>query len=202
MLLLQKSSMTWSAEQKVLAQNIFYRSQSAYVFLRDGLNLNLPHVSSLHRWSPVKNMQPGFINTAHNEFLKKFTEMDKKSQICAIVFDEIAIRRDLTYNSAVDIIDGLEDTGFIRSNCIGKQVCVFMLRGPFSNWKCILNYFVSKTNITGEDLKKVLLENLKIAEKLNLNVKAVICDQGPNNRKCLGKLGVTKETPFFIFNKR
>lgn len=77
-----------------------------------------------------------------------------------------------------------------------------MVRGLISNWKCILNYFVSETNISGENLSKILLKNLEIASNLALNVKAIICDQGPNNRKCLGILGVTKEKPYFMFKEQ
>lgn len=53
-MLIKKRKKKWDDKEKTLAQNIFYRSQTAYKFLRDGLQLNLPHVTTLFRWAPVK----------------------------------------------------------------------------------------------------------------------------------------------------
>lgn len=191
----------WDQEEKTVAQNIFYRSQSGYNFLREGLLLNLPHKASLYRWSPVKNLQPGIENTALQFLKNKVNEMNINCREAVLVFDEIAIRRELHYNEVLDLIDGVEDLGFQRNGAIGKQVCVFMVRGLIENWKSILNYFVTETNIKGASLNLLIHENLELCCKLGLNIRAIVCDQGSNNRNCFSQLGVTVENPYFIFRE-
>lgn len=38
----------WTEPEKVLMQNIFYRSQTTYKFLREKLTLNIPHIIFPH----------------------------------------------------------------------------------------------------------------------------------------------------------
>lgn len=121
MLITNKKKKEWSENEKTFAQNIFYRSQNAYKFLRNGMQLNLPHVTTLYRWAPVKNLQPGFVNSAADFLHEKCENMNERSKEAVLVLDEISIRRDLSYNSNTDIIDGLEDLGFQRSSAIGVK---------------------------------------------------------------------------------
>lgn len=65
---------------------------------------------------------------------------------CILIFDEISIRKNLTYNNNSDIIDGLVDIGSERIDEIGSQICIFMLRGIIHNWKFVLNYFVTASS--------------------------------------------------------
>lgn len=200
-LLISKRPKEYSDEVKWLAQNIFYVSQSTYTFLRDKLNLNIPHVSTLHRWAPIKFLQPGFINNAIEELKLNIKLMDGRDKgNVVLLFDEIAIKRELRYNSKLDLIDGFEDLGFRRNSNIGKQVCVFMVRSLFSNWKLIFNYFVTENGLSGEDLKTILLKNIQILSELEITVRAVVCDQGPSNRKAYSLLGVSHVKPYMFIN--
>lgn len=126
--------------------------------------------------------------------------MTERSRHIILIFDEITVRSELTYNEKQDLIDGLEDIGFQRSSNLGKQVCVFMIRGLIDNWKCVFNYFVSKNSISAENLKKIILENIKLLDLMGLSVEAIVCDQGSNNRKCFTLLGVSFDKPFFYYN--
>lgn len=143
-LIMRPKTKEYNDKEKIIAQNIFYVSQSSYKFMRNNLHINLPDVSTIYRWAPVKCLQPGFENntTPHIKYkLESFNEVEKN---VVVIFDEITIRRELRYNLHHDLIDGLEDIGFRRENAIGKQVCVFMVRGLVSSWKVVLNYFVTK----------------------------------------------------------
>ncbi|XP_055839315.1 transposable element P transposase [Episyrphus balteatus] len=201
-MLTKPKSKVWDKDEKLLCQNIFYRSQAAYKFLRDGFELNMPHLSSLFRWAPVKNLQPGFENTAFPVIKARVSEMTGREKNVIMVFDEVAIRRDLVYNSHQDIIDGLEDSGFERTSKVGKNVCVFMIRGLFDNLKCVLNYFVSETNIKGSILNDIVKKNISDLNSIGLNVLGIVCDQGSNNRNCFKCLGaIDVEKPFFFLNE-
>jgi len=59
-----------------------------------------------------------------------------------VACNELSIKKNLTYNSSSDIIDGLKHLQE-RSNNLGTHICVFILKGLFSNCKFVLNYFVT-----------------------------------------------------------
>lgn len=102
-----------------------------------------------------------------------------------ILFDELSIARDLKYNSYVDEVIGFEDLGGQRKKVLGKQICVFMVRGVFESWKHVLSFYVSGNSMPGLILSSILkVKNVKMAIEIGLNVRAIVCDQGPNNRNC------------------
>lgn len=101
----------------------------------------------------------------------------------------------------MDLIDGFKHlSDEERQSLIGKQVCVFMLRGLFSNWKYVLNYFVTDTSIEGSEIKKIIEKNLRISKSVGIRVRAICCDQGPSNRKAHTLFGVTYKKPYSIVN--
>lgn len=190
----------YSDDVKYLAQNIFYISQSTYSFLRNKLNLNLPHISTLNRWAPIKFLQPGIKNVAFDSIKSMCLELKEKNENhLVLLMDEMAIRKELRYNSKLDLIDGFECTGFERTNKIGKQVCVFMLKSMFSNWSSILNYFVSENGLTSNILCGIIKEILRIISSFGINITVLVCDQGSSNRKCFSNFGVSTEKPYFNF---
>lgn len=77
-----------------------------------------------------------------------------------------------------------------------------MLRGLFDSWKCVLNYFVSEASIKGHNLKEIVQKNLEHAVNLGFRIRAVVCDQGSNNRKCFSEFGITKDKPYIFQNNR
>lgn len=190
----------WPEEQKIIAQNIFYRSSSSYKYLRESLNFNLPSKSSLIRWQPVKYLSPGFNNNALMKIKEKLSVMSSDSKQAVLLFDEIHIRSDLIYNIYSDQIDGFVDYGKDREAEIGKLICCFMIRGLSANWKFVLSYYVSQNSISADRLFLLIQENLSKCFELGVKIKSMVCDQGPNNRKCLNMFGITIERPYFLYN--
>lgn len=195
MLLTEKNC--YSEDQRQLACNLHFKSTANYKFMRNQLGFHLPSLKSIYNYFPVKSLQPGF-NLKLNQNLKKLTKkMKRKDRFAVLMFDEISIRRDLDFNEKLDLIDGFQHLSEEeRKNLIGKSVCVFMLRGLFSNWKYVLNYFVTEKGMTGNTLKKIIQQNVKIIKELGLRTKALVCDQGGGNTKVFKLFGVTPEKPF------
>ena len=76
-----------------------------------------------------------------------------------LMIDEISIRKDLVCNVLRDIVDGFYDLGGSdRKQILGKDICVFMLRGLLSNWKYVLNYFVTDTGMDCWERISIILE--------------------------------------------
>jgi len=80
---------------------------------------------------------------------------------------------------------------------LGTHICVFILRGLFSNWKFVLIYFVPATNIK---YKSLIFKNIFVSEEIGFSLRGLVFDQGGKNRKGCSLLGVTKEIPFFTLN--
>lgn len=82
------------------------------------------------------------------------------------------------------------DDGYEKSNELCKQICVFMVRGLYDNWKFVLSYVAASNGLSSIKLRKLIDENITAAHSLGLNIRSIVCDQGPNNRGALFKNGV------------
>ena len=127
MILNKKNSYT--EEEKVMALNINYMSTKAYNFMREDLEFALPHKKTLLRWRPIRYVSPGIDAKVLNNLQKIVQDMKSEERICQLVFDEVSIRKDLTYNKVRDLIDGFVDNGEgHRESVIGNKCCFFMLK--------------------------------------------------------------------------
>ncbi|XP_037928665.1 uncharacterized protein LOC119663067 [Teleopsis dalmanni] len=184
-----------------LALNLYLKSRSAYLFMRNKLNLTLPHENSIINWTPIKNLQPGFKNECFHMLAKKISmlrQIDRENAI--LIVDEMKLRPELRYNSVLDQIDGFEDVDFFRTDKIGKSICLFIVKGMFSNWSFILNYFITENGMDGDCLSNIILENLRLLKhELGTIVRVISCDQGSANRKTFSTFEIVPEKPFFDF---
>lgn len=197
MLLNEKKGAKWLENEKILAQSLQYKSNAAYTFMKDVLKFHLPSKSSLCRWAPIKQLSPGFNSCVLQNLSTIVDDMSENAKKCVMIFDEITIRKDLKYNEFKDEVTGFVDLGNERQPKVGKQICVFMLRGLVEKWKFVVSYYVSETCLTGSLLKSILLENIDHCSSLGFQIVAITCDQGSNNRACYEELGVGKEKPFW-----
>lgn len=199
-LLLKGRQKTYGQGYRNLVQNLYYVSRKSYLFMRNRLNLNLPHENSVDNWTPIKNLQPGLINSGLELFRAKINTLSQVERDHAImVFDESSIRAELRYNRKLDLIDGVEVDGAERKDLIGKEVSVFMVKGMLSNWSLIFNYFVSKNGLTGDGVSEIILHNVKKLKEVGVTIRALTCDQGSANRKAYSNLGVSIQKPYFLF---
>ncbi|XP_054081258.1 uncharacterized protein LOC128919832 [Zeugodacus cucurbitae] len=118
---------------------------------------------------------------------------------CVILFDEIIIKSDLTYNRVRDVIDGFVDYGNgHREMEIGNKCLFFMVKGLSSNWKYVFSYYISKGGIFSKSLLPVVNKNISALKSIGLNVKALICDQGASNSSIFNLFQISKENPFYM----
>ncbi|XP_069969240.1 DNA transposase THAP9 isoform X1 [Bactrocera oleae] len=201
MILSKKNSYT--EEEKVMALNINYMSTKAYNFMREDLEFALNHKKTLLRWRPIRYASPGIDAKVLNNLQKIVQDMKSEERICQLVFDEVSIRKDLTYNKVRDLIDGFVDNGEgHRESVIGNKCCFFMLKGLVGKWKYVLSYYVAKDGVKSTQLMKLLKSNINASAKIGLNIKTIVCDQGTQNLKLRQLLGATLEQPYFFHNEK
>ena len=200
--MLLKKRKKYSNDEKVIAQNINFYSARTYNYLRDSLNFKLPSNETLIRWAPLRNVSPGFNPDLLLNLKEIVSNMSAKGKEAILVFDEIKIKSSLEYNSFLDEIQGFENDGVSRKLLLGKQVCVFMVKGLYENWKYVLSYFLTSTGIKNGPLKDKIESNIEHCNALGLNVRAVTSDQGSNNRAAFKNLNISPETPSFKVNNK
>lgn len=87
----------------------------------------------------------------------KISGMSENEKKCTILLDEVAIMKTLEYNKVLDEIEGYEDLGKLgRTNKIGFQALVVMVRGLYSNWKFPLCYFFTESGVKGDNLVNII----------------------------------------------
>lgn len=111
-----------------------FRSTSGYEFVREVFNKNLPSLSTLRAWYSESDMnaEPGIHLKCLEILGKESAQMKKngKQLTCALMFDEITIRKHIQYCHSSKKILGLVSYGNRSADPeIAKQVIVFMVSG-------------------------------------------------------------------------
>ena len=90
------------------------------------------------------NINIGFSNNLLTALKTKCDSMPPDDRQCVLIFDEMSIKSNLTYNENADFIEGFEDLGSGgRSQFVANHVLAFMVRGLRQKWKQPLCYYLT-----------------------------------------------------------
>lgn len=200
----RNSRKSWTREEQNFALSVFYKSPSAYKFLRNSKNMNLPSLSTIRRWVGNSKCKPGFSPGIFKQLKNKANVLSEQERYCTLIFDEMKIKNYLEYSKFLDIIEGFEDLGPLgRSNKLAGQAMVFIIRGLYSSWKMPIAYFLPSTSVNHTDLSNLLLTAINKLIDCRFLVVAMICDQGKNNLTALTKdLKMSKDKPYIEVQRR
>ena len=82
--------------------------------------------------------------------------MPPGGKACAIVFDEMTMKEELSYNIEEDNVEELEDFGNQRSSYVANHTTVFMARGLLEPWKQAVGYILSSGPVSGNLFKPLI----------------------------------------------
>jgi hypothetical protein len=85
-----------------------------------------------------------------------------------------------------------------KCNKIGNSALVFYLRGLYYKWKFPFYYYISAGPIVKEKLKQIVEGVIEKLLSISIKPRAIVCDQGSNNRGAFALLGTNKERPYFF----
>ena len=128
-----KRDQRYSQETKAFALSLYHISGKAYRLVSK--LFYLPSKSSLLKWVSGLPRKPGLAEEALEVINKKVKTMNEVNRLCTISFDEILIKANLYYDSAIDEVVGLEDDEEHKGNLVASSALVFMVRGIVENWK-------------------------------------------------------------------
>lgn len=187
----------WSQREKKFAISFFYKSASAYSFLRQK-GVILPAPSSIRKWIALNEFKTGIDENLKQHLKMKCATFTKNEKKCVLAFDEINIKECLEFNKKLDLLEGFEDYGPLgRTAKQATHALVFSIRGLYTNWKTPVSYFFSRNSVNQYKLKDLIQYICKEIQNMGFYPKALVCDQGSNNRGALKLLGVTTEYPYF-----
>lgn len=160
----------WSLDDKVLALSIYKKSNSCYRLLRR--LFCLPSVSSL---KALLNKIPVLcgINDQVIETIKEITKQRSLSDnLCIIAFDEMSIRKNLSYNTKLDQLDGYQDHATQgRTQEIASHALTFMAIGIRKAWKQPIAFYFSGACVTADRLAVLIKEvGLSFVWHINLDL--------------------------------
>lgn len=200
MQLIHQNKAKWNDEEKNMSLSLYYKSPSAYKFLRDR-GFKLPCITLIQRWVNIHNIKPGFSNEVFDKVKLKAATMSQEEKECVLMCDEMSIRKCFEYNPKLDLVEGYQDLGPLgRSEEVATHALVFMLRGLKSSWKCPIAYVVSKNSVKTSSLAILIDLCFEKIFDTALSLKAIVTDQGSNNAAAVRLMGVTKETPYIMFD--
>ena len=102
----------YSNEMKNLALSLYYRGAKTYRFF--STIFTLPSKSSLHLWLQRLNVSPGLSGNVWDVLKLRVSALSSRDRVCALLFDEMALKQNLTYNRHDDIVVGYEDLSLIH----------------------------------------------------------------------------------------
>lgn len=115
----------WTKEERDFALLTFYKSPSAYKFLRNNQKIRLPSISSIKKWIGNSKCKPGFSPRFFSQLKRKVSVMTPDERYCIIAFDEMKIKKCVEYNKRLDLVEGYEDLEpYGRTDKLGSQVLV------------------------------------------------------------------------------
>ncbi|KAI5635915.1 transposase protein domain-containing protein [Phthorimaea operculella] len=159
----------------------------------------LPSPQTLLRVLSMANIRPG-INKNTMAQIKKATEkMTVEDRLCIVLFDEMSLKPNVTYNDRKDRVTGFVTNGEDTKPEFADHAQVFMVRGLMKNYKQPVAYTFSQAATKGAELAMQLKTVITDLQAAGLIVVATVCDQGTNNTQCIKLL--LQETRGYLLRK-
>jgi hypothetical protein len=189
MQILHKPNTQWTEEQKQLAIELHYRSPTVYENLLHDKGFILPSRRTISSWLAVVDLMPGISEVLLEKLKLNVNTMTTFERNVVLMFDEISIKKFLSFNEKRDLIEGYQDLGSLgRSPLVGNHVLMFVVRGLYMKWRMPVAYFVSSGVTEGKILSELIKQVVSALTDIGLNIRTLVCDQGQNNVKAVSLL--------------
>ncbi|KAL3182393.1 hypothetical protein MRX96_034667 [Rhipicephalus microplus] len=175
-------------ELRAFALTLHFYSPAAYEYVRSKFNEALPSQRTLRGWYKSIQGAPGFTAEAF-AFLEKFAEARDEPFYCALIVDDMAIRKhvELVGDKVVGYVDfgtGLDDDGLPEA----ANACVFMIVGINVRFKMPVGYFLIDS-LTGAERAELAKQCIEKLASVKAEVVSLTFDGASSNftmARCLG----------------
>lgn len=168
-------------ELKAFAMTLQFYSTKAYEYVRETFDMGLPHPSHIRSWYSEIDGDPGFTKSAFAALETKAKENSQKGEktICAVMLDEMAIRKHVEYSNGkyhgyVDVGTGVYDD----ATPMAKDALVLMAVCVNGSWKIPLGYFLID-GMTGVERANLVQDCFQRLHDCGVTAVSLTCD-GPS----------------------
>lgn len=173
----------FNLQEKILALSIFKQTPKGYRFLRK--NFILPAPQTLRKLINQADIKPGVNKKIFVQLKRVAEKMKPEERLCTLIFDEMFLKANLSYNERKDKVIGFVTDGKSTKQEFADHAQVYMIRGLVKNYKQPLSYTFSAAATSGQEIKNQIKENVTALQDAGFIVVAMICDQGTNNRQAI-----------------
>lgn len=142
----------FNLQEKILSLSILKQSPRAYRFVRKFLSLPAPQ--TLRKLLTRANIKPGINKKIFTQLKSKTDSMQPKEKLCILLFDEMCLKTNVSYNEKKDDISGFVTNGKETKAVFANHAQVFMIRGLHKNYKQPVSYTFSAGATKGAELSK------------------------------------------------
>jgi hypothetical protein len=151
----------------------------------------LPCVRTLQNATEHIKLAPGILEEVLEPLRVKFSGFsDIRDRDVNIVFDELVIKRRVDYDASLKRFIGY-GTLPGQEKVLAEKGEIYVFRGIHQRLKQIVCYHLNPKEIQVDSKKEVILELLKKARDMGINVISLVCDMG--NRGLLAALGFSTQ---------
>ncbi|KAJ1530256.1 hypothetical protein ONE63_005179 [Megalurothrips usitatus] len=192
----------WTVDEKLFALAIFKRSPRVYRFLQQ--HLTLPCESTLKNLLQEIPLQPGISEPLINLLKVSAKKMKSSDLYCTLLFDEVFLVSNLSFNKLTGKLGGFEDYGrHGRTSLVADHALVFMAQGITKKWTLPVAYYFVHGTCPSHMLKILICDVVRALHDAGYNVLATASDQGPTNQKAVAELkSSTKDEIFYEIDGR
>lgn len=187
----------YSEKVRAFALTLQFHSPRAYKFVREQFNDHLPHPSTMRKWYMVSKTdgKPGFSKSSMDALQTLAQEHKSKGEqlVCALIYDEMAIRRHIEWSDAEKRFVGRVDYGFnVKNDALpmAKNAIVYMISGVNRKFIMPIAFFFIDT-LNGDERKHLLLEITAALTELNVRLIGVTFDGYSANFTMCTQLGAS-----------
>lgn len=123
----------FTLQEKIIALSILKQAPKGYRFLRKIFILPAPQ--TLIKLVQKSNIGPGVNKNVFSQMRKRAASMKLEEKLCVLMFDEVSLKAQISYNERKDKLTGFVDNGMNRKPEFADHAQVFMVRGLYQNYK-------------------------------------------------------------------
>jgi hypothetical protein len=192
----KKHGMRYDTEFLMECLLLMIRSKKAYMKIRERRLLPLPSISTLRRLLSCMPCSFGLNEFALNAIKKNLEGKTRAMRYGSLVWDEMAIKEDLTFNSQKLQFDGHVDYGDqikIQKHAgqLADHTLLLVFRPYLSSWIQPFAVYATKGAAPGDSLHELLCKAIVALQSHGAIVKSVVCDGAQSNKRVMHLFGVT-----------
>lgn len=196
-------SRKYNPKIRTFTLTLHFYSPKGYKYVRTIFNNALPSVSTIRKWYSVIDGKSGFSSEAFEVLKCKAHEANIRGQetLGCLIFDEMAIRKQIEYDQHRDEPIGSVNFGFgADTTKYAKEVLVFIVAGVSEEFKIPVAYFLI-SGLKSAEKAALLQQVVLLVSKTGVKVVGLTFDGLASNLATARALGADfKNEKTFIVN--